>query len=400
MKKFICMMTIAAVMLVLSVSALAQQPAASPSQDDVDKKAALYEVYTKNYQTNPPVAYAAAKEYVDKYPNDTDDIAKYLKDYVGKYEKLKLKVDLGKAIETKMWAEGFALGKQVLANEPNDLLSNLNTSWAGMQLAMSGNNASNSEAANIAMKTVPMVEAAKTLPDGKPYPDTVKNEQLGWLNYSLYLYTVKANKAMEAAGYLIKGLQYEGLMKTNPDMYIKLATVYETEYGRLQESYDAIFKGKDETPESKAALQQVKQFLEPMIDAYARAVAYSGDNAAFQQTKTAAKQRLTELYQFAKGSVDGIDAMIAAVKTKPIPPHPSVTTLSAPVAPATTSTPAASDGTVATGSGTKTGTTTPAPTTSPATTTKPAPVTTQTTPATQKPATAPAGTNGRNPRRK
>lgn len=391
MKKLIRMLTLGLMGLALSVSALAQQPAASPSQDDVDKKAALYEKYTKNYQTNSDLAYAAAKEYVTTYPNDTDDIANYLKDYVGKYEKLKIKVDLVKSIEAKKWAEGWALGKQVLANEPNDLEANLNTAFAGMQLAMTGNNANNVEAAGISTKTIAMVVAATTLPNGKPYPENVRNEQLGWLNYSLYLYNL-ANKLPDAAaGNLIKAAQYENPFKNDPNTYLKLVAIYDAEYEKRRLDYATRFDGKEKSPEGDAAFEHVKQEADLVIDAIARAIAYSGTDPKTQLVRDELKKTLTDYYKFRHGSVDGIDALISGIKSKPIP-QPGA---AAPT-PVTTSAPATADNTAA--SGTKTSATTPAPTTTPASSTTTTPSTTQTGTQEKKPETAPAGTNGRRPR--
>ncbi len=384
MKKLIQLFTLSVMAVMLAVPAFAQQPAGSPAaaaaQEDPDAKAALYKKYLDNYKTNQPVAYDAAKEYVQKYPDDDPAIITYLKTFITKYEEGTRGQNFTKLLTDKKWAEAFALGKQIAASKPEDLGTHLNTSWAGLQLALS-TNSSNPEAASFASKTIQMIESGKTLEAGKPYADKDKQEALGWLNFSLGFNALKANRQNEAASYLIKAVQTEGTTKANPTVYAQLAAIYEGEYGRLQESYDAKFKDQPESEESKAALQQVKQFLEPMIDAYARAVAYSGDTPGYQQVKTASKQRLDELYKFARGSVDGVDALVAGVKTKPIPPQPNAPTISAPATSTTTT------GTSTTPTGTQTGATTPATTTQPATTTP-----TTTTPDTKTPATTTTGT--------
>lgn len=396
MKKLIQLFTLSVMAVMLAVPAFAQQPTASPAaatattttttQDDTDAKAALYAEFLRIYKTDQPAAYEVAKQYVQKYPSDDPKVIEYLKTFITKYEEGTRGQNFTKLLTDKKWAEAFALGKQIAASKPEDLGTHLNTSWAGLQLALS-TNSSNPEAATFATKTIQMIESGKTLEAGKPYADKDKQEALGWLNFSLGFNALKANRQNEAASYLIKAVQTEGTTKANPTVYAQLAAIYEGEYGRLQESYDAKFKDQPESEESKAALQQVKQFLEPMIDAYARAVAYSGDAPGFQQVKTASKQRLDELYKFARGSVDGVDALVASVKTKPIPPQPNAPTISAPATSTTTT------GTSTTPTGTQTGATTPATTTqpgatTPATTTQPATATpTTTTPATKTPAT-------------
>lgn len=394
MKKLIQLITLCMMAAVLAISALAQQAspspatspaAAAPAQDDADAKAALYTKVTENIRTNQQVAYEAAKEYLQRWPNDSDQYANYLKDFAGKYEKGKLRLDMNKALEAKQWPQAFTMGKQILSSSPDDLQINLNTSWSGLQMALSNNDANNAEASTVSRKTIQLIESGKTLEEGKPYAEKDKQEALGFLNFSLGLYALKNNNPNEAAAQLIKAVQYESIYgKNNPNVYAKIASIYEGEYGRLQEAYDARFKDKPETDESKAALQQVKQFLEPMIDAYARTVAYSGDTPAYQQVKTASKQRLEELYKFARGSTDGLDALIAGVKTKPVPPQPNAPTI-APAAPTTTSTPTMpATSTPNQATGTNTGATAPA-TTAPASTnnTTPKPATTPAKPGTK-----------------
>ncbi|MBV9959781.1 MAG: hypothetical protein JO360_15255, partial [Acidobacteria bacterium] len=368
--------------LPLAATALAQTPTSTPetttaatTQDDPDAKAALYNKVRENIKTNQPVAYEAAKEYIQKYPNDTDQIATYLRGFITKYEAGTRDLNCGKFIADKKWSDAFSLCKQIATDKPDSLAANLNTSWAGFQLALSGNNASNTEATNFSRKTIQLIESGKSLEEGKPYPDKDKNESLGWLNYSLGLYQVRANQANDAAASFIKAASYESSAKNNPFLYSLLANVYEGEYGRLQEEYDKKFKGQPESDESKAALLQVKNFLEPMIDAYARAIAYSGETPSYQQIKTASRQRLEELYKFARGSADGMDALIASVKTKPLPPQPSAPVM--PAAPATTTGATMTDNGSA--SGTKASAMTPAtsaPTATPNTTTNPTPATT------------------------
>ena len=45
-------------------------------------------------------------------------------------------------------------------------------------------------------------------------------------------------------------------------------------------------QGKDETPESKLALENINQVIDRMIDAYARAVALAGNDAANRQRRS------------------------------------------------------------------------------------------------------------------
>ena len=333
------------------------------------------------------MAYAAAKEYLQKWPNDDDQIAKYLKVFVPKYEKAIRKQKCTDLVAEKKWVEAYATCKELVADQPDDLAANLNVSWAGWQLAASGINTNNSEATNFSTRSIQMIEAGKTIEVGKPFPDKAKFEALGWLNYSLYLYSVNNKQVDAAAGYLIKAAQNENPFKNDPNTYLKLVSIYGDEFEKRSADYKSQYDGKPKTPEGDAAFERVKQEADLLIDAIARAIAYSGTDAKTQQARDDLKKTLTDYYKFRNGSIDGIDALIAGIKTKPLPQPGAVV---APT-PAATSAPATTENGVA--DGTKPTTTTPAPTPTPASTT-----TTKPAEQTAKPATAPAGTNGRRPR--
>jgi hypothetical protein len=394
MKKLIQILTLSVLALTfMAVPAFAQDPAASPAaaaQDDSEAKAALYKKYTDNYKTNQQVAYDAAREYVEKYPTDDPKIIDYLKNFITKYEEGTQNQNFEKLLTQKKWAEAYPLGKQIAARKPDDLKTNLRTAWAGFQMALSGNNANNMDATNYTMKTIELIESGKTIEANKPYVEKDKNEDLGWLNYSLYLYNLKNNKRTEAANYLIKALQYENTLKNNPENYLLLAALYEAEFERLRQDYTTRFQGKDVTPESTAALENVKLHLDPLMDAMARAIAYLGTDPKNQQKSNDLKEGLKGYYEFRNGSADGLDAMIAGIKAKPLPPPPTS-------APAPTTTPATSTTmppASGTASGTQTGATTPAtttPTTNTPTTTTPATTPTEKKPATTTPTTPTTG---------
>ncbi|HEY0543826.1 MAG TPA: hypothetical protein VGC91_00385 [Pyrinomonadaceae bacterium] len=392
MKKIIQVLMLGLVAaLLLAVPALAQtpsaSPAAAPAQDDAEAKAALYKQVTDNIRgPNQQIAYDAAKQYLQKYPNDDPTIINYLKTFVGKYENFTRQKSFDTAFSEARWPDVFTIGKQIVADKPDDLTMNLKLAWAGYQMAQANNDAHNAEASNFSQKTLQLIESGKT-PDDKPYVEKDKQEQLGWLNYSLYLYNTKNNKQDDALKYLYKATQYEGTIKNRPDTYLKMAAIYEASYDKMRQDYTAKFpEGSEETPEKKAALETVKQALDPLIDALARTIAYLGTDPKNQQSRDELKKSLTDYYTYRHGSTDGLDALIANIKTKPLPQPGAANTTSAAMS---------SDANTA--SGTKAGATTPAasmPAATPATTTPTKTPTTNATPANTKTpasATKPAG---------
>jgi hypothetical protein len=393
MKKLIQLVTLSAVVATFALPALAQEPTASPSaspspaataaqggQEDEAAKTALYEKVQANYKTNQPVAYEAAKEYLQKYPNETDKArVDWLQKYVAKYEAASVQFQLPELIKNKKYPEAFALGKQILAKEPENLNVMMRLGYAGYQAAYAKNTAFNADAINYTKQAIAMIESGKSPQTWDPF--TNKDEALAYLNYALGFLNLETNKD-QALENLVRAAQNETIKK-DPTTYTYLVYAYETgPYKKATDAYEAV-SSKPDTPEFKAALESLNTVTDKLIDAYARAVAYATD-PKLQADKTKWMARLTELYKFRHNNeVAGLDQLIANVRNTPVPsPSATPTTPTAPASGAATGTDSgAAVGTTTSGNTNATGTTstTPTTTTTPANTTQPSTTTPNTT---------------------
>ncbi|MBA3804504.1 MAG: hypothetical protein H0X14_02150 [Acidobacteria bacterium] len=395
MNKLIRLMTLSALVAMLALPALAltktsplMRTKEALAQGDEEAKLALYKKFTENRTTNQQVAYDTAKEYLTKYPAE-DQYTAYMKKWAAAYEKAIRKPKLNQLMTDGKYAEAFALGKQILADEPNDLLTYRQTAVAGFNLGLTGKDATNAEAANYARKTLQLLEAGKSFEEGKPLDAKIKEENVGLFNYALGYFSLKTNPN-ESIGYLLKTAQTDTSFKKDPQTYIWLANAYQTgPYKRLSDEFEANYRGKDESPESKAALENLNQVIDRIIDASARAIALATD-PKYATVKAQLNTQLTSFYKFRHNDSEaGLKELIAGILSKPLPSQPTIV-----ATPATTTAPATTTPATGTASGATTGTgmTKPAPTntapatTTPATTTKPAttPTTNTTTPAKPK----------------
>ncbi len=366
-----------------------------------DAQQAKTDLYTKFYNEiqagQQEAAYKTGKEYLSKYSADTDEYTKYIKTAVESYETGQR---VGRIVNVLTLAsvsdpskakynEAYALGRQILQTEPDNLNVLVTLGYAGYPANAAKNTAFNQEAINYARKAIALIESGRQPEDlypadnsiGPYYPFTNREEALAYLNYSLGELTLKSNPA-EAARYLVKAIELNpATVKVTPITYVRLAEAYRaSEYApksrEFAEKYPA---GTVESPESIAAQAELNQIIDRLMDANARVIAYSGTKPEFQKIKEDSMQILTQLYQFRNNSTDasGLQAYIAGIMAKPLPqpgvnsPAPAAATTPAATSPATTATPA----------------TTAAPTT-PATTAKPA----ATPPASGATTTRPAAT--------
>jgi hypothetical protein len=353
MKKIIRNATLGLLATLLLLPALAQGAPfptlrnTNTAQDNEKAKTDLYTKFKTNSTGDPAaqkVAYDAGKEYLQKYPSETDPKNKEITEFIALFDgAMRPAQVLVKVYNEKNYPQAFQMGKQVLTAEPDNIKVLTALGIAGLFTAASGNNEFNADAMTYAKKAIQLIEAATPPPsDWKPYKS--KDETLGWLNYSLATMSLRTMPG-DAIGYLVKAATYEGAPKNDPIVYYYLAALYSQDFDKLRKDYTAKYEGKEATPESKAAFAQVSAATDLVIDAYARAIAYTDANPQmqqrFQQQKTDWMNKVTELYKSGHNNSDaGLKEMIAGIRTKPLPTRSTAAATTTPATTPATTTPA------------------------------------------------------------
>ena len=390
MKKLIRLLVLAALVATLALPALAQTtPAATPattpaaSQDEAQAKVDLYDKLVKNRAANPPVAYEAAKEYIQKYGADNDQYVTYAKKYVTAYEKQARRNQFTEQVKAKNYNDAFAIGKQILAEEPEDLGILFELTRSGFAAADSKNTANNADTVAMAKKTIQLLQAGRTFEKDKPVAN--KDDLIGGINFELGRLLKDAQPA-EAMTYLVNAAQTEGSAKKDFRTYLFLADVYEKgEYGSLSTQYNNNCKTEEQvaTPACTELKAKADKIVDHMIDALARAIAYndaSPNAAANAAARASWMEQLTSYYKYRNNNTDtGLKELIAGITSKPLPkPGDPIAPMTPPSTPASTNAPTQPGSTTNTAPSTTT--TTPATSAKPATTTA-KPGSTTTTPA-------------------
>jgi tetratricopeptide (TPR) repeat protein len=319
----------------------APSPAASQGQCTDESKAAWYADFTKFRTTEPTKAYDAAKKYLGACPTEEGPIPTYLKKWVAAYDKENRKTRLTYLfVNQRKYAEALPLAKDILRDEPDNVASLIAVGYGGYVLAVTAKNESgNAEAVNYAKKAIQAIESGKTPEAPATWdPFKSKDDALGYLYYAV-AFLERTSNPTEALTYFIKAAQFDSEIKKNAQTYVFITAAYENEYAKQSAEYERLYKDKDETPESKLAVENINQIVDRIIDALARAVAVAGTDANAQASKAQWLTRLTELYKFRHKSDAGLTDFIASVMSKPLPPVPTpITTL--PTTPAASTTPA------------------------------------------------------------
>ena len=370
MKKLITLLSICTTVAILALPVAARNLIAQPDnafQDAActeEAKNALYASFREKRTTDQAKAYEDAKKYLacpatGEVTEAQQKIIDYLKNFVTKYEDATKKITFRDLLYNKQkYAEAYALGKEILAAEPDNLQVLVDLGTNAYLLPPLKNPQLTAEGVDYATKALAALDSGKTLEKWDPLGS--KDVAVAYLNYSIGTLTLEKDPG-SALKNLLKSAQFETPLKKSPYTYAYIAGAYETgPYAKLSEQYKAMYLGKDETPESKLMLANINQLVDRMIDAYARAVALATD-AKFATAKTGWNESLTQWYKYRNADkTDGMDQLVAGILTKPLPPEPTPLTSLPTTAPAA-STPAGTSGaTQGNGNGAAASTTTPA----------------------------------------
>lgn len=345
MKKLITFFAICTSVAILALPVAARNFIAQPDtaiQDAAcadEAKEALYASFLKNRADDQAKAYEDAKKYLacptTGITEAQNKIVEYLKKWVAKYEEITKASRFQDLLYVqKKYPEAYALGKEILAAQPDNLKVQIDLGVNGYLVGTLNNPTLSAEALEHAKRALAALDSGKTVEDWKPL--TGKEVAVAYLNYSIGALSLQ-NDPSNALKFLIKAAQFETPLKKSPYTYAYIAGAYETgPYAKLSEQYKHLYSGKDETPESKLMLANINQLIDRMIDGYARAVALATE-ASYAQSKAVWNESLTTWYKYRNNDqTTGLDQMIAGILTKPLPPEPTPLTSLPP-----TSTPAA-----------------------------------------------------------
>ena len=377
MKSFIRKFAAAAFVLSLSLASFGLRQSVSgfgsvayAQETDDQVKIDMYKKFVDNRIPNPRVAYQAARDYLQKYPKDKDQITDYLQNWIVFYERDDRKQRLPKLIyNEKSFAEAYRTGARVLTDEPNYLRAQIDLGYGGylastycttvradagdtvakiaarcmaqpdevarlnnvpadrplqtgqeIKLPASAASSFREEALTNARKAIEAIESGKTPAEWTPFKD--KDDTLASLYYSLGFLTLKSSPD-QAIDSFLKTAQLESDLKRTPTTYYFLAFAYESgPYKTLSAAYQTTYAGKPETPESKIAIEKLNVVIDRIIDAYARAIAAAGTEPKNAQNRAQWLATLTNFYKFRhQGSDAGLTDFIASVLSKPLPPR-------------------------------------------------------------------------------
>jgi len=305
------------------------QPAA---QDPKAEEAAAYKAwYDANALKDYPKAMELAKAYVEKYPSGQN--VAYLKE---KWIPSTRTILFNKAIADKNMADMIRIGKEVLAENPDNLdyLIAMSVQIRTNELFASPPNfAHSAEAAEFTEKAMKLIEGGKT-PTPNPSSPFDKNKTLAFFDQTLAVvddHNKNIDKALERYHHAAS------LDPMNPLYFFHTGRLHQEKYLAAAKKYQEIPEADREAsplkPEVKAALDEVNKQADGVINAWVRYLGLTADKPTTGDTRSKVEGVVSELYKFRNNnSTDGLAKLIEQNKTSPTPvnmtppPEPAKTT--------------------------------------------------------------------------
>jgi len=302
------------------------------AQETTPEEAAAYKAfYEANAAKDYPKAMELAKAYLQKFPNGNAKNVAYLKTWIPSVRGIFYK----QAADAKNVPEVIRIGKEVLAEDPD----NLDYIWAvHLQIrtnelsASPGNFAHATEATDLAQRAIRLFEAGKTLTGVDPKA-FILNVTLAYLHQTLAL-IYDHNKDTDKA--LAEYAKAAELDPANVTYFFHCGRIYNDRYNVAAQKHEAAQKKVDAIPEAdrnaaepkpevktaleeaKAALAEVKNRAEPVINNWARYLGLTADKPS--EARTTVLGVVKGLYIFLNNnSEEGLKKLIEDNKTSPTP---------------------------------------------------------------------------------
>ncbi len=259
---------------ILLLAALAVLPAAPvAAQDVVQDEGAAYRAWHAASQAGDNAkALAAAKEYLEKYP--TGQYADFIKKWLGPAQMAALDA----AIKEKRTADMLAVGKEILAADPENLNVIYAMAWQVRAEVLGRPPVYDNAAAGVEMakKGIAMVESGKTLAGVQSFD---KNATLAWMTQLVALVEQKNGNVAEALRVYEKSTGYApGDVAIAGQNMLRVLAIRQGAYGEAVKAYNALPEADrgaaEPNAEVKAGREKLNAEADVLIDAAASFVAF------------------------------------------------------------------------------------------------------------------------------
>ncbi|HQU85658.1 MAG TPA: hypothetical protein PKY59_21160 [Pyrinomonadaceae bacterium] len=310
MKQFTYICGLALLVFTLNFTMLAQDNSNQAEIDDLNK---ISKLSKSKKDEDHEKAYELAKEFLKKYDKGKEnENVKKIKGFVENYRM----ASFNKKLDDGKTAEAFAMGKQMLAETPDDPYITMSLAYGGFDAFVNRKDKTfAADSLAYARQTLKSFEAGKFPKSYAPLKD--QTEATALMYYAIGTLEVDSNLD-DAAVNFYKSVQYDSQFKAKAYAYEVITYFYEQKYNALAQDFQKKHGSKTaEDAAMKADEAKLDKVLNNMLDAYARGIKVA--EAAKDPVADQWKKRFAEVYQFVKKSDAGAADFLTNQPNQPFP---------------------------------------------------------------------------------
>lgn len=317
MKRSVMMMAAFTFILALFVPLVSAQtqPAAGSQPAAQDPAKEEYEAYTAWYTAykaqDTAKALELGKAFVAKFPN-----SKYT-DFIKKDNLRARGVLFNKAVQEKNMAEMIRIGKEVLADDPDNLdyLMAMSVQLRQNELSASpGNFTHAAEASELTERAIRLIEAGKT-PTPTQGVTFDKNKTLGFFHWTLAIIDDHGQNTDKAISHYMEAAKLDPM---NATYNFQCGRLHQVKYAAAAKKYgdlpqaDRDAAAAEMKPEVKAALDELNKEADAVINCWVRFLGLTAtDMKGWETLRPQVSKTVTDLYKYRHNdSTEGLDKLI------------------------------------------------------------------------------------------
>ncbi|HQX56004.1 MAG TPA: hypothetical protein PLP07_08760 [Pyrinomonadaceae bacterium] len=293
-----------ALMLVSFVSAQS-----SPSMDELFKQIATLSNTKKPEDMEK--AFQLSKDFLKRFGNEKDNRIAKVKTFYVKYRDPAFYA----AIDGKKYPEAFALGKEILAEQPNNVDVLMNLAFAGYNATVgTKDRVFADDTISFAKRTSQLFDAGTMPKEFFPFKD--KSTAVAFMHYIAGVLSFEQDMNTGIVE-IYRATLVDSAIKDSADPYSMIASYYESQYESASKVLNTKVEGKAlSDADYKTEKARVDNILESLMDAYARTVTRAETEK--NPNLSIWKPRLVQIYKFKNKTEDGLVEFIKYANTKPM----------------------------------------------------------------------------------
>ena len=299
-----------AVLLMLAASFTSVSAQKKKSKDDLFKEIAT--LSNTKVPEDSEKAYQLSKEFLSRFGMDKDERVPKIRNYYNNYRQQ----SFYNAVEGKKYSDAFLIGKEILAEQPENTEVLMNLAFAGYNAFIGTRDKTfNDDSAAFAKKTLQLFEAGKLPAAFAPFKD--QEEAIAFMNYVAGALGFEKDMK-DAVTYIYQSTLHQSVIKNSSESVYLIATYYEALYETVSTDMKAKVAAKTISDAAvNTEMEKVGKILDLMMDAYARA--FKRGEAEKNPSAVQWKQRLAQVYKFRKNTDAGLTEYINYITTTALP---------------------------------------------------------------------------------